>query len=268
MRISAGSDDSQYFSYISKENKINNKVKASEVEVTGIQLSSGSVPSDINTIQEANKAIMRLMQNIGTASESLSGPQLPMFHADLEEITVALVERVNEVLEIINKANNAGITPDKSTQTDKNGLEQLREIISSGMKIQESMNIDYQDFSSLGIKIMYDGLLNVDQKTLKEAISSSGGEVARVIKTVANTLFETLPLCIDPNSGALLYTGKRLEDRGDDKASKVLAAMREDLEKERAEIEKRLNIAELLISYSNSLIDDLMPSSEALYGDA
>jgi hypothetical protein len=102
---------------------------------------------------------------------------------------------------------------------------------------------------------------------LKEAISSNGDEAARVIKTIAAALFETLPLCIDPNSGALVYTGKRLEDSGDDKASKVLTAMSEDLEKERTELEKRLGVAEQLISHSHRFIESLMLSSEALYGE-
>jgi hypothetical protein len=43
--------------------------------------------------------------------------------------------------------------------------------------------------------------------------------------------------------------------------------MSEDLEKEIAELEKRLSITELLISHSHQLIDDLKPLSEALYGE-
>jgi hypothetical protein len=43
--------------------------------------------------------------------------------------------------------------------------------------------------------------------------------------------------------------------------------MSEDLEKERTELEKRLGLAEQLISHSHRFIDSLTLSSEALYGE-
>jgi hypothetical protein len=43
--------------------------------------------------------------------------------------------------------------------------------------------------------------------------------------------------------------------------------MSEDLEKERTELEKRLGVAEQLISHSHRFIDSLVPSSESLYGE-
>jgi hypothetical protein len=303
MRISTVPDGSQCFSYISDENKINNNTKVSEVEATGIQLChSSSLPSAINSIQEVNMTIQRLMQHvriinlsmdellskaneivaqtitqennssfssdlIKIAEVRIGEPQLPMFHADLEEMTVTLVQRMNEVLRVISEASAEDITPDKGAHADNNGLKQLREIIFSGWRVQEEMNNVFKDFSSLGIKLMHDGLFSIDRQFLKEAISSNGVEVARTVKTVAGNIFEILPICIDPSSGTLIYTGKRLEDDGNDKASKVLAAIDEELEKEKTELDNRLSRAELLISYSSKLIDDLKPQSEALLAE-
>jgi flagellar capping protein FliD len=105
---------------------------------------------------------------------------------------------------------------------------------------------------------MANGLLSIDHQSLKEAISSNNNEVAQTVRVVAQSLCDTLPLCIDPNSGSLNYTGKRIEDDGDSKTSKALNSLDEELEKERAELDSRLKIVDELISYSNKLIDDLM----------
>jgi hypothetical protein len=303
MRISTVPNGSQYFSYISSENKINNNTKVSEVEVTDIQLGSASgLLSPINFIQEANLAILRLMQHVRIMGQAIDDglsqgneavvlvnprennsmadidltkiaevrigePQLPMLHADLEEMTVTLVQRMDEVLRVISEASAEDTTPNKGAQADNNFLEQLRGIIYSGINTLEGMNVVDKDFSSLGIKLIHDGLLGVDRQSLKEAISSNGLEVARTVKTIAANIFEILPICIDPSSGTLVYTGKRLEDDGNDKASKVLAAIDEELEKEKSELDNRLSMAELLISYSNKLIDDLKPQTEALFAE-
>jgi hypothetical protein len=258
---------SQNLSYISQERTILNQVKLSGVEANGIVLVPGGFSSPQDTLQALNNTIMRLMQTNGMVNESVSALQLPTPNGDLEETTTILVESVNGVLRIINEASNDDIATNKNSDAVQGCLCRLREIIESAVKTPETFNEVFRDFSSLGIKLIHDGLISLDHKTLKEAISSNGDEVARVVKTVAGNLFETLPLCIDPNSGALIYTGKRLEDSGNDKASKVLEVMSEDLEKERAELEKRLSITELLISHSNQLIDDLKPLSEALYGE-
>ena len=267
MSVPVDAIGSQNLSYISQERKILNQVKLSGVEANGIVLVPGGFSSSQDTLQAVNNTILRLMQTIGMVNENVSGLQSPPLNADLEETVATLVESVNGVLMIINEASNDDMATNKNSDAVQGCLCKLREIIESAVKTPETLNEVFRDFSSLGIKLIHDGLINLDHKTLKEAISSNGDEAARVIKTIAATLFETLPLCIDPNSGALVYTGKRLEDSGDDKASKVLTAMSEDLEKERTELEKRLGVAEQLISHSHRFIDSLTLSSEALYGE-
>jgi hypothetical protein len=267
MSIPVDAIGSQNLSYISQERKILNQVKPSGVEANGIALVPGgfSLPQDI--LQAVNNTILRLMQTNGMVNESVSTLKLPPPNADLEETVATLVESLNGVLTIINEARNDDTVKNKNSDAVQGCLCKLREIIVSAVKTPETLNEVSRDFSSLGIKLIHDGLFEVDNKILKEAVTSSGNEIVRVIKTITAILFETLPLCIDPNSGALVYTGKRLEDSGDDKASKVLAKMSEDLEKERTELEKRLGVAELLISHSHRFIDSLTPSSEALYGE-
>ena len=258
---------SQNLSYISQERTILNQVKLSGVEANGIVLVPGGFSSFQDTLQVINNAILRLMQTIGNVNENVSALKSPPLNADLEETVATLVESVNGVLMIINEVSNDDMATKKNTDAVQGCLCKLREIIESAVKTPEILNEVSRDFSSLGIKLIHDGLISLDHKTLKEAISSNGDEAARVIKTITTALFETLPLCIDPNSGALVYTGKRLENSGEDKASKVLAAMSEDLEKERTELEKRLGVAEQLISHSHRFIESLMLSSEALYGE-
>ena len=267
MSVPVDAIGSQNLSYISQERKILNQVKLSGVEANGIVLVPGGFSSSQDTLQAVNNTILRLMQTIGMVNENVSALKSPPLNADLEETVATLVESVNGVLMTINEVSNDDMATNKNSDAVQGCLCKLREIIESAVQTPETLNEVFRDFSSLGIKLTHDGLINLDHKTLKEAISSNGDEAARVIKTITATLFETLPLCIDPNSGALVYTGKRLEDSGDDKASKVLTAMSEDLEKERTELEKRLGVAEQLISHSHRFIDSLTLSSEALYGE-
>ena len=267
MSVPVDAIGSQNLSYISQERTIINQVKLSGVEANGIVLVPSGFSSSQDTLHAINNTILRLMQTIGMVSENVSALKSPPLNADLEETVATFVESVNGVLLIINETSNDDMATKKNSDAVQGCLCKLREIIESAVKAPEILNEVSKDFSLLGIKLIHDGLINLDHKTLKEAISSNGDEAARVIKTIAAVLFETLPLCIDPNSGALVYTGKRLEDSGDDKASKVLTAMGEDLEKERTELEKRLVLAEQLISHSHRFIERLMLSSEALYGE-
>jgi hypothetical protein len=108
---------------------------------------------------------------------------------------------------------------------------------------------------------MHDGSLSLNRKVLEKAISSNNEEAIRTVKTVTANLFETLPLCIDPNSGSLIYTGRKLED-GDNRASKTIASLDEELEKERTELVNKLDMAESLISHSTQFIDSLKFSFE------
>jgi hypothetical protein len=267
MSVPVDAIGSQNLSYISQERTILNQVKLSGVEANGIVAVPSGFKSSQDTLQAINNTILRLMQTIGMVNENVSALKSPPLNADLEETVATLVESVNRVLMIINEVSNDDMATNKNSEAVKGSLCMLREIIESAVKTPDALNQESRDFSTLGIKLIHDGLINLDHKTLKEAISSNVDEAERVIKTITAALFETLPLCIDPNSGALVYTGKRLEDSGDDKASKVLTAMGEDLEKERTELEKRLGVAEQLISHSHRFIDSFMLSSEALNGE-
>jgi molybdopterin converting factor small subunit len=261
MRVPADSSGYQNLAYISRDAKILNQVKLSEGKTSWNALISAGFTSSQNTLQAVNTTILRLMQTIGRANESV---QFSQQNIDLEKTVAALVENLNEVLRIINESTSNDIATNKNISIAPDCLLKLKGIIVSVLKTNKSLNEIFKDFSSLGIKLMQDDSLSLDNKTLHEAISSNPGEAARSVKTIAGTLFETLPLCIDPNSGALVYTGRRLEDSGDDTTAKVLATLSEELEKERTELEKRLSIADLLISHSNNLIDGLKPQVEAL----
>ena len=267
MRVPVDLNGSQNLSYITQERKTLHQVKPQGVEVNGIVLYPGGNSSFQNPVQVVNNAILRLVQTLGMTKESVVGLQMSQPNADLEEIVGKLVESISEVLRIVDEASQDGVETNKNSDTVQGCLCKLREIIVSAIKNQEIANELDWDFSSMGIKLLQDGSLDIDRITLKDSLSSSKGDMTRVIKTISTNLFETLPLCIDPGSGTLVYTGKKIEDDGDKKASKVLATIDEELEKERTELNKRLSVADLLISYSNKLIDELKPQSEALLGE-
>jgi hypothetical protein len=302
MKIWIASNGSQH-PYFFKEDKVDNTTKVVDEKTTGIQLTTNDDrPSDINPIQAVNNAILRLVHNarimdpvmdesLSLESEPVAKANFPDEHSlaeqdiiktidtatgehrllkindDVEAIVITMVESVNEVLRIVSDIKEAGIAQDKSSPIGRNGLEQVREIIVSALKIPETINDVSIDTSLPGIKLAPQGFFSIDHQSLRDGISSNMADAARSIKTVAATLIEMLPLCVDPNSGALVYTGKRLEGDGDDKASEVLATVDEELEKEKVELDKRLSVAESLISYSSKLIEDLKPLSEVLFSE-
>ncbi len=75
-----------------------------------------------------------------------------------------------------------------------------------------------------------------------------------------------MSFCIDPNSGNLLYIGRKLEEEGDGGASKVFSVERE-ARKRKAELMKGLVPAELLISQSGQFIENLKISSGMLFNE-
>jgi flagellar capping protein FliD len=165
---------------------------------------------------------------------------------------------MNKVLSVIKEASMEIIN---DSDTVQGSLWKLQEIIISAVKSSETLNELSKDLSLIGIKLTHDGSLSLDNKMLSEAISSKNQEVAQTIKAFTSNLFETLHLCVDPNSGNLIYTGRKLED-GDDRTSKAIAALNEELEKERTELVNKLDMAELLISHSTQFIANLKFSSE------
>ena len=58
-----------------------------------------------------------------------------------------------------------------------------------------------------------------------------------------------------------------MEEEGDGGTSKVFEVLNEKLEKERAELLKGLNLAELLISQSEQLIENLKISSVTFFNE-
>jgi SHS2 domain-containing protein len=260
MRVTVDSKGYQALFSISQEPKILNQVKlpGAEIKLTASD-PSGPIPSH-NTLQAVNNTILRFMQTIGMVNEKVSGYELSNQNTDLEEAIAALVESMNKVLSVIKETSMEIINDSEIVQ---GSLWKLQEIIISAVKIPEALSEEVSmDLSSIGIKLMHDGWsLSLDHKVLKEAISSNNGETTRTIKAVTANLFEALPLCVDPNSGNLIYTGRKLED-GDDRASKAIAALNEELEKERTELVNKLDMAELLISHSTQFIANLKFSSE------
>lgn len=298
MRVSIAPNGSQY-PCILKEEKIDNEIKVTEGKSTEVQLPViDRISVDAIRVQEANNAILRLANSVKMINQALdesNSPEprsvaqtnvsdeisipfqnviqianvvigespSPELTIDSEEIAITLVEHMNKTLMVLDEIRDADTPRGEGSLADKQGPEQLREIIVSAFKVTESIHELPTQTTLPGITFTHEGLLYVDRLSLKEAISANTVEVGRSIKTVTAALFETLPLCIDPNSGTLVYTGKGLEDGDYDKASKVSTVVNEELEKEKIELNNKLSMADLLISYSEKLIVELKPRSES-----
>lgn len=290
MRISVDLNSIQY-AYIRDKGKIDDTSKKDITVLKSTLSNCVGFPVNIDIFQKTNNVVFRLAQKalaiilaleegFRPENESATTTKLPeklslmgndlaehfcaakdglhLSNEGLEDLVVKLVKGMNEVLGLASKEIESGVSNSKSLTSDGDGLQTLKEIILSALNTPEALNDGSTSPLFLRVKLMANGLLSIDHQSLKEAISSNNNEVARTVRVIAQSLCDTLPLCIDPNSGSLNYTGKRIEDDGDSKTSKALNAIDEELEKERAELDSRLKIVDELISYSNKLIDDLM----------
>lgn len=293
MRIPVGPNNSRY-AFDADKFRIDKTIKT-RVADSKKQLSNpDGFPVNIDILQKTNNVVFKLTQNALSIilaleegflpeNESATSIKLPdnitlkghdlaeifgagkdglqLSNEGLEDLVVKLVKAMNVVLGLANKEINQEAGSSRGLITNGDGLQTIKEIILSALNITEVMNDGSLSSSLLRVKLMANDLLSIDHQSLKDAISSNNGEVARTVRVVAQALCDTLPLCIDPNSGTLIYTGKRVVDDGDSKTSKALNAIDEELEKEKVELDTRLKVVDELISYSNKLIDDLMYQS-------
>jgi len=268
MRVQADSKSYQDLLLASKGRIALNQLNISDVQINKIDSHLVEATSQ-NTLHAVNNTILRLIQSIEMVIKNLSAGELPNQSCNLERTITALVESVNGLLTSINKTDNDNnIATSRNSDAIQSSLQRLQEIIITILNapgiLSERASLD---LSLLGIKLTQDGLLGVDNKVIKEAISSNSKEVIRTVKAFSTSLLETMSFCIDPNSGNLLYIGWKLEEEGDGGASKVFEALNERLEKERAELMKGLSLAELLISQSGQFIENLKISSGMLFNE-
>lgn len=268
MRVQVDSKSYQNLLLASQDRITLSKARISDVQINKID-SCLSESASQNALQAVNTAILRLIQSIEMVDRNLSAGELTNQSSNLERTIVALVENVNDLLISINRVNNDNnMATSMNSDAIQSSLQKLQEIIIAILNtpgiLSERVSLDA---SLLGIKLMQDGLLAIDHKTIKEAISSNSKEITKSVKAFSTSLLETLSFCIDPNSGNLLYFGRKLEEEGDGGTSKVFEVLNEKLEKERAELLKGLNLAELLISQSEQLIENLKISSVTFFNE-
>ena len=246
---------------IPPDRKICNQLKLSGVETEGSALRYDESSFWQDTLREINNTIMRFMETIELTNRVVSGKELST-NADLEQMLFTFAESMNGLLSACNRASNEHyMTTGNGSGVVQDNLLKLRDTLISVLKMQESSGEEMPlNLKSIGIKLMNDGSLSIDKRTVRDAISSRGGEVIKTVKTIVSSLFEAMPLCIDPNSGNLVNVRRKLEEN-DGNHSKVTAALNERLEKERCELVEKLRITELLIAQSNQFIDNLKLSA-------
>lgn len=267
MRVQADSKSYKDLLLASQDRITLNQAKISDAQINKID-SRLSESTSQNTLQAVNNAILRLLQSLEMVIKNLSAGELSNQNGNLEITIAALIESVNGLLTSIIKAgNDNSMASSRNSNAIQSSLQRLQEIM---IAIVNTPNILSErvslDLSLLGIKLMQDGLLVVDNEVIKEAISSNSKEAAKTVKAFSTSLLETMSFCIDPNTGNLLYIGRKLEEEGDG-TLKVFEALNEELEKERAELMKGLSLAELLISQSGHFIENLKISSGLLFNE-
>lgn len=262
MRVHGDSKGCQGTVLFSQDRKILNQVKTSGVHE--IISYPNDHASQENSLQAVNNTILRHMQSLEIVCKELVSGELIQKSNNLENIVVLFIDKVNGLLRIINKEkNDHTIVPNTDNDTIQRSLRMVNEIIISALDISDVIGEeDLLHLSSIGVKRMKDGLFGIDNEVIKETISSNGKEVAKTFKMVSSALLETMPFCIDPNTGNLRYIRKKLKEDGDDSTSRVSGALSERLEREKIELMKKLNITELLISRSSQFIENLEISSE------
>lgn len=246
---------------IPPDRKICNQLKLSGAETEGSALRYDDSSFWQDTLRKMNNTIMRFMETIELINSAVSGKELPT-NTDLEQILFSFAESMNGLLSACNRACNEN---DMATGNGSGGVQdnllKLRGILISVLKMQESSGEEISvNLKSIGVKLMNDASLAIDKRTVRDAISSRGGEVIKAVKTIVSSLFEVMPLCIDPNSGNLVNVRRKLEEN-DGNHSEVTAALTERLEKERCELMEKLRITELLIAHSNQFLDNLKLSA-------
>lgn len=268
MRVQADSKSYQDLLLASQGRIALNQLKISDAQINKIDscLSESTLQ---NTLQAVNNAILRLIQSIEMVNKNLLAGEFSNQINNLERTITALAESVNGLLTSINKADNDNnIATSRNNDAIQSSLQRLQEIIIAILSapgiVSKRVSLD---LSLLGIKLMQNGLLGIDNKVIKEALLANSKEVTRTVKAFSTSLLETMSFCIDPNSGNLLYIGRKLEEEGDGGAPKVFEALNERLEKERAELMKGLSLAELLISQSGQFIENLKISSRMLFNE-
>ena len=266
MRVSVNSKGCKDLFSFSQDNKIQNQVRPSDIEINAIAIHSYHTTSLQNTLQTANNAILRLVQSIEMINKSVSVDEFQNQNVTLEQAITKLIESMNETLSIINKvSDNFEIASNKNNNTTQDSLRKLQEMIITIFKDPEIMGEEVSaDLSSFGIKLMKDGSIDINQKALKEAIILDNKEVTKAIKSVVTSLFEKMPLYIDPNSGNLINIRRKIDKESDNNTSKITAALKEKLEKERTELIKKLNLTDLLMVHSGNFIESLKLSAEIL----
>jgi hypothetical protein len=268
MRVQADSKNYQDLLLASQGRIALNQLKISDFRINKIDSHLGEETSQ-NTLHVVNNAILRLIQSIEMVNKNLSAGELSNQSSNLERTITVLIESVNGLLTIKNKADNDNsMATGRNSDAIQSSLQRLQEIIITILNPSGILSKRASlDLSLLGIKLMQDGLLGIDHKVIKEAVLSNSQEVTSTVKAFSTSLLETMSFCIDPNSGNLLCIGRKLEEKGDGGTSKVFEALNEKLEKERAELMKTLNLAELLISQSRQFIENLKFSSGMLINE-
>lgn len=211
-----------------------------------------------------NNAILRLAQGARTLNEVVSVPHSTGQNGGIEKAFAALAKALNEILRIVDGENNQVLPVTNGGIKLEGSLCALKEIILSAIGDPHVLNEPLTDLSGVGITTFIShGGIGLDAKGMKEALSPAPGEVIRTAKFVASALCETLPLCVDPNSGSLVFTGRKLNGDGEDKTARAVSDLGDEMEKARTELEGRLRTADSLISCSRQLINELTPAPES-----
>jgi len=253
MRVSIDKWGSGIVPFGSQRFKTSDQRKVPEAVSNGTGLGCEGLSVSQGSLQAVNNALLRLIQTINRIFNPEPGPELAPSVTGFNEEVKALVEGLNEVLQSISDAGSDNSGTDKGTSLANVYLCKVRGVIASSLetgKVEDGI----PDAPVMVIELVDNGSVRRNSRELTESTGADGRGVGQAIKAVASTLVENLPLCIDPNSGNMLYVPREAERRDDDEASKALASLRDELDKERTVLEKQLNTANLLIAHCNGFV--------------
>lgn len=213
---------------------------------------------DIHTDQAASPD-EEATAGAGSGSSTISSNQLPAGNGD-EGVSIFIkkiagfAEHMNELLSLLGETDDSMEKNDRAAQeaTKSVRMPEKHTIPSKAVFTEMAGNLEEQAMPS-GIKISNEGLLSVDEETLSRFLSSKGDEGISIVKSFTNVFYDRMLMCPGAGPQALPvvsdYNNRHTVNNTDGRINARL-------EEKRQELEKKMNVLQMLIESSKVLKEE------------
>lgn len=196
----------------------------------------------------------------GSGSPAVNSERLPAESND-EGVSVFMKKiagfagHVNELLSLLNESDDPIEKNDGAIREAIKGvLIPAKHTMPSRMILTEIAGDIEQQAVQSGIKINEQGLLSIDGKTLGRFLSSKGDEGVSIVKSFANVLYDRMLMYLGAGSLGLHVVN---DSSGRHAVHNADGRIDTRLEEKRQELEKKMDVLQMLIERSRTLKDEL-----------